>query len=189
MTTLHWIDYVILGVLALSVLTGLIRGFVRELVALSVWIAAIWVAYTYAPQISPWFRSYFHDAKIQYAASFIVLLLATLLVGSLLSSTLSFILNRSPLKGTDRMLGMGFGLARGMFIVALLIGILNLTALTKEETFKHALLYAKFKPLSTWLFSFMPEKMQPAADKQKQQATTQEESHADTHPSTTEQLQ
>ncbi|MDX2347117.1 MAG: CvpA family protein [Legionella sp.] len=155
--TLHWVDYAIILVLALSVLTGLIRGFVKELVALCVWMAAIWVAYTYSSEISPWFQSYFHDASLRIAASFIVLLLVTLLVGSLVSSTLSFLLNHSPLKGSDRLLGMGFGLARGMFIVALLIGIINLTSLAKDTEFKTSLLYTRFKPLSEWLFSFMPD--------------------------------
>jgi membrane protein required for colicin V production len=155
--TLQWVDYAIILILALSVLTGLVRGFVKELVALCVWVAAIWVGYKYSPEISPLLQSYFHDETLRVAASFIALLLATLLIGSLVSSALSFLLNHSPLKGSDRLLGMGFGLARGMFIVALLIGMVNLTSLAKDTEFKHSVLYARFKPLSTWLFSFMPD--------------------------------
>jgi membrane protein required for colicin V production len=155
--TLHWIDYAIILILTLSVLTGLIRGFVRELIALCVWVTAIWVGYTYAPKVSPLLISYSHDATLRIAVSFIGLLLATLLAGSLLSSILSFILNRSPLKGTDRLLGMGFGLVRGVFIIALLIGIINLTSLAKDTEFKDSHLYARFKPMSIWVFSLMPD--------------------------------
>ncbi|MCH9689831.1 MAG: CvpA family protein [Gammaproteobacteria bacterium] len=154
--TLHWIDYVIILILTLSVLTGLIRGFVRELIALCVWVTAIWVGYTYAPKVSPLLISYSHDPTPRIAISFIGLLLATLLAGSLLSGILSFILNRSPLKGTDRLLGMGFGLVRGVFIIALLIGIINLTSLAKDTEFKDSHLYARFKPMSIWIFNLMP---------------------------------
>ncbi len=155
--TLHWVDYAIILVLSLSVLTGLVRGFVRELIALCVWVTAIWVGYTYAPEVSPLLRSYLHDGALRTTVSFILLLLATLLIGGLMSTALSFILNRSPLKGTDRLLGMGFGLVRGVFIVALLIGIINLTSLAKDSEFRHSHLYGRFKPVSQWLFSFTPQ--------------------------------
>ena len=40
---LQWVDLAIIAVIGLSVLTGLFRGFVKELVALCVWILAIWL--------------------------------------------------------------------------------------------------------------------------------------------------
>ena len=154
--SLDWIDYAILLIIALSVLTGLVRGFIKELIALCVWIVAIWVGLHYSEYLSPHLRSYVQDATVRAAASFVILLLGTLLAGSLMSSILSFVLTRTPLKGTDRLLGMGFGLARGIFIVVLLIGMLNLTTVTKDSDFKHSLLYLRFKPLSDWMFSFTP---------------------------------
>jgi membrane protein required for colicin V production len=157
--TLHWIDYVIMLVLGLSVLTGLVRGFVRELIALSVWLTAIWAGFTYAPALGPWLKHYIHDGTIRSMVGFVLILLATLFIGGVVSAALSFVLNRSPLKGTDRMLGMGFGFVRGVFIIALLIGMANLTSIAKDKEFKQSLLYARFKPLSQWLFSFMPEVM------------------------------
>ncbi|MDF1678602.1 MAG: CvpA family protein [Legionellaceae bacterium] len=157
MAHLHWVDYGIILILTLSVLTGLIRGFVRELIALCVWVTAIWVGYTYSPEVSPFLRGYLHDGALRTTISFILLLLVTLLVGGLVSTALSFILNRSPLKGTDRLLGMGFGLVRGTFIVALLIGVVNLTSLAKESEFKQSQLYGRFKPVSDWMFGFMPQ--------------------------------
>ena len=52
---------------------------------------------------------------------------------------------------------MGFGLVRGVFIIALLIGIINLTSIAKETEFKDSHLYARFKPMSVWIFSLMPK--------------------------------
>ncbi len=157
MMAFHWVDYVILLVLALSVLTGLVRGFIRETIALCVWISAIWVGFTYASELSPWLRTYIQDNVLRTTVGFILLLLATLLVGGLVSTALSFVFNRSPLRGTDRLLGMGFGFVRGVFIIALLIGVVNLTSFGKDASVKHSKMYAHFGPLSQWLFSFMPD--------------------------------
>ncbi len=187
--TLHWVDYAIILVLSLSVLTGLVRGFVRELIALCVWVTAIWVGYTYAPEVSPLLRSYLHDGALRTTVSFILILLATLLVGGLTSTALSFVLNRSPLKGTDRLLGMGFGFVRGVFIVALLIGIVNLTSLAKDSEFKHSRLYARFKPISEWLFSFMPQVLQQVNHLQTKEKSPPETTEPDNQDNPIETLQ
>jgi len=152
----HWIDYAIILVVGLSVITGLMRGFVKELIALSVWILALWLGFKYSPDVSALLKPYIPDNTLRGALSFILLLLSILLAGGLISTALSFILNRSALKGTDRLLGMGFGFLRGTFIVALLIGVVNLTSLGRDADFQQSKLYARFKPLSTWMFGFMP---------------------------------
>lgn len=156
MMNLHWVDYAILFIVGLSMMTGLIRGFVRELIALCIWVSAIWIGYHYSSEVSPYLRSYLEDNMLRQIASFVLLMLGTVLVGSILSSILSFILSRSPLKGTDRLLGMAFGFVRGTFIVALLIGVIHLTSLASDSEFRNAPIYLRFQPISTWMFSLMP---------------------------------
>ncbi|MDF1828062.1 MAG: CvpA family protein [Legionellaceae bacterium] len=156
MMTLHWIDYAIIALIGLSVFTGLMRGFVKELIALGIWIVAIYLGFTYAPVVSVALKPYIPDTSLRGILSFVALLLGTLICGGLFNMLLSMILNRSGLKGTDRLLGMGFGFARGTFIVALLLGVMNLTSLANTTDFNQSKLYPRFKPLSTWMFSFMP---------------------------------
>ncbi|NCT56600.1 MAG: CvpA family protein [Legionella sp.] len=154
--TLHWIDYAIIALIGLSVFTGLMRGFVKELIALGIWIVAIYLGFTYSPVLSVALKPYIPDASLRGILSFVAILLGTLICGGLLNMLLSMILNRSGLKGTDRLLGMGFGFARGTFIVALLLGVMNLTSLANTTDFNHSKIYPRFKPLSVWMFSFMP---------------------------------
>ena len=52
---MNWIDYTILGVLALSVLVGLWRGLVSEVLSLASWIVAFWVAWTFGPMVAAQF--------------------------------------------------------------------------------------------------------------------------------------
>jgi membrane protein required for colicin V production len=55
---LQWVDIAIISVIGLSVLTGLFRGFVKELVALCVWVLAIWLGINYSQSLDPWLQSY-----------------------------------------------------------------------------------------------------------------------------------
>lgn len=156
MMTWHWIDYAIIALVGLSVFTGLMRGFVKELIALGIWIVGIYLGFTYSPALSVMLKPYIPDASLRTILSFVVLLIGTLVAGGILNMFLSMILNRSGLKGTDRLLGMGFGFARGTFIVALLIGVMSLTSIAQDVDFNHSKIYPRFKRLSTWMFSFMP---------------------------------
>jgi membrane protein required for colicin V production len=153
----HWIDYAILGIIVLSVITGVFRGFVKELIALGVWILAIWMAFHYSQTLAPYLEPYVHDKMIRSAIAVVIILFGTLIVGSLFNAFLSFILHRTGLSGTDRLLGMGFGFIRGIFIVSLLILIVNLTATSSSMEYrKQSQLYAYFDPVVHWLDQFTP---------------------------------
>lgn len=153
----HWIDLAIIGIIALSVVTGLIRGFVKELVALCVWVIAIWVAYHYSPSLNPWLLKYIQDNTIRTIAAFILLLVATLIAGGIVNALLSFALKRSGLSGTDRLLGMGFGFVRGVFIIAFILAVVKMTSLPYQEYARQSQLYSKFDPVVDWICGYLPD--------------------------------
>lgn len=152
----YTIDLIIIGIISLSVLTGLIRGFIKELVALCVWILAIWVAYNYSSSLDPWLQPYLQDKTMRTGCAFVILLLGTVLIGGLINALLGFILRRSGLSGTDRLLGMGFGFARGIVIVAVIMAALRMTSLPLEYS-RESKLYAQFTPVVNWVYVMMPE--------------------------------
>ncbi len=115
------------------------------------------LAYTYTPLIDPWLQPYIQDKTARMVVSFIIILLSTIIVGGLINALLSFILRRSGLSGTDRILGMGFGFVRGVFIVALMITVVKMTSLPQQEYTEKSRLYAKFDPLVDKLSGYMPE--------------------------------
>jgi membrane protein required for colicin V production len=171
---LHTVDYIILAVIGLSVLTGLFRGFVKELIALCVWVLAIWLGFTYMHSLDPWLKPYIDDDAVRTAVGFIIILLSTLLMGAIINALLSFVLHRTGLSGTDRVLGMVFGFVRGVFIVALVIVVLNMTSMGKKEDFTNkSLLYSEFNPLVNWISSFMPDFIKHAKIFDKDSNTTE----------------
>jgi membrane protein required for colicin V production len=155
--SLNWLDYVIFTIIGLSILTGIFRGFVKELIALIVWILAIWLAYRYSQSLDPMLQSYIQDKNIRMAMSFMAILLATLIVGGLFNALLSFILTNTGLSGMDRLMGMGFGLVRGVFIVALVMLVFKVTAFPSNQYIDKSILYAKFDPLVNLMTGYVPD--------------------------------
>ena len=153
----HWLDYAIIAVIGLSVITGLFRGFIKELIALCVWILAIWLALTYSSELDSWLLPYIQDKTARTAVAFVAILLATIIIGGLFNALLSFILRRSGLSGTDRLLGMGFGFVRGVFIVSLIMLVVKMSSVSHQEYTSKSTLYAKFDPLVNGLYGYMPE--------------------------------
>lgn len=161
---LHWIDLTILGIVTLSILTGLIRGFVKELIAFCAWVAAIWVALHHTQWASTWLKPYIADTTIRNIASVIVVLLATLILGGIVNMVVSFFIKRSGLTSMDRVLGMGFGFARGVFIVSLLLVVVRMTSLPQEQYMASSRLYSAFNPVVDWLAARMPTVIEQIKD-------------------------
>lgn len=153
----YWLDYAIVGVIGLSIITGMFRGFVKELIALGVWVLAIWLASTYSQHVCVWVRPYIADKTACIVVSFVAILVGTLISGAIVNTIISLLLHRSGLSGIDRLLGMGFGFVRGIFIVALLMLVVKMTSLPSDEYRSKSRLYARFDPLVNWIYGYTPD--------------------------------
>lgn len=153
---MFWLDMAIIVVIALSVLTGLFRGFVKELISLVVWILAIWMSIHFSDQLDPYLSSYIHQEAMRSGAAFLIIFFGTLLLGGIVNAVLSFILKKTGLSGTDRVLGMGFGFIRGVFIVSVMIVGVRMTNMPEDDYRRQSNLYAKFDPLVNSIASYVP---------------------------------
>lgn len=178
-SALHWIDYTIIAILALSALTGLVRGFIKEIVALSVWVAAGWLAFAYAKPVSAWLGAYIHDKTAQVVLAYIVIIVGTLLIGGILNTMLSFMMHHSGLNGTDRLLGLGFGAVRGVFVVALILVVVRISALPEEEYRKQSQLYAYFTPVVNWLYRYTPDLIKRVEELDHHKGSPKKQKHVD----------
>jgi membrane protein required for colicin V production len=115
------LDICVLIVIGVSSIFGLTRGFVREVVAVTAWIAAIYIARLYSPFLIPFFASITDNETGRYVLAFAVLSLGTLIVGAIVNKFMSRLVSMAGLQMTDRLLGAAFGIARGVIIVAVLV--------------------------------------------------------------------
>ncbi len=152
-----WIDYAIVGLIVISLIIGLLRGFIREAFALVIWIAAIWIGLSFSRELSSLLTSVITQPSLQIAAAFGLLFVFTLILGAVVSFLLGELIKKTGLSGLDRLLGMIFGIARGAVVVALLIMLAGLTPLPEDPWWRESKLIPPFQTLATWLKRQIPQ--------------------------------
>ncbi len=125
---MNWADYLIIVLIALSMLIGLWRGLLREVISLTTWIAAFAIALLFAEDGAAHLTPY-------------------------------LVVHYTGLTGTDRVLGMAFGLARGAAVIAVLVLAAGLTPLPKDPWWQQALLLRHFQESAVWLRDFLPPEL------------------------------
>jgi membrane protein required for colicin V production len=121
-----WLDIGLLAFLALSMLIGLMRGFVFELLSLAGWFVAYFAARFGTPVAQPWLHIGEPGSNLNYGATFACVFLVALVVWSIAARLVRALIRATPLSAIDRVLGAGFGLVRGLIVLliaVLLIGV------------------------------------------------------------------
>lgn len=154
---MNWADYAIIAVLALSVLVGLWRGLVSEVLALAIWVAAFWVAWMFGPRVATAFQGSIDEPSIRIILGYVLCFVGVLVVGALIKFVMAKLIEGTGLSGSDRMLGMLFGLARGVLLVALLVFLLGFTPFTRDPWWHQSKLLPTFITTADWLGQHVPE--------------------------------
>jgi membrane protein required for colicin V production len=150
------VDLIIIAILGLSVLVGLWRGLISEVLALVTWIAAFWVAWRYGPLVSAHFDRSVDNPILRMLIGYGICFIAVLIVGALARFVLHQLVDGTGLGGTDRLLGMIFGFARGVLLVTLVVFLVNLTSFTREPMWQQSTLLPQFKGMAAWLEQELP---------------------------------
>jgi membrane protein required for colicin V production len=151
-----WIDILIIGIIALSAVISLVRGFVREALSLATWIAAFWIAWLFFRPLAAQFEGWIEVPSIRLGLAYGVLLITVLLLGALINHFMTLLVNSTGLSGTDRLLGVFFGAARGAVVVAILILLAGLTPFPQDPWWGASEMIPHFQELAVWLKQFLP---------------------------------
>lgn len=149
-------DYLALVIIGISIILSVMRGLLIEVLSIMGWVAAFFVAKTYASQVMPMMPADIPTESMRILAAFLVLFFATLLVASLLGIALSAIFKRIGLGWLNRLLGAAFGMARGLLIVCILVFLAGLTAAPKDERWRNAMFSAPIEALVISLLPWIP---------------------------------
>lgn len=154
-----WVDYVIVGIIGVSALLSLWRGFIQEALSLLTWLVALWVAIMFFEDLGIWLARWVSVPSARDVVAFIALFLSVLILGAVVNYLISQLVSRTGLTATDRALGIVFGIARGVMIVAVLVLLAGLTAVPEDPWWQESLLIAHFQDLALWLRSFLPQEV------------------------------
>lgn len=153
---MNWVDYAIVAVVLVSTLTSLLRGFAREALSLAGWVLAIWIGLAFAPRLAARFTGDGVPAAVAVGIAFVVLVVLTLVVAGLVNYLVGQLIDKTGMDGTDRLLGLVFGLARGAVVVAALVLLGGLTVAPQTEWWRQSALLAHFTDLALWLRGYLP---------------------------------
>lgn len=123
-----WLDYAVAGVFVASVAWGIWRGLVREIVAILGWLVAFLAASLFAGPLSLHVPEAIPTPELRNVAAFAGIFLCALVATSLLGMLLARLVSAVGLGALDRLLGAGFGAARGAVLVLALALLAGLTA-------------------------------------------------------------
>jgi membrane protein required for colicin V production len=150
MDQIVWADWAFLVVIGISGLLSLRRGFVKECLSLVSWVAAFVIARLFTPNLEQVLVDSISTPSLRYIAAFTTLFICVLLVGALISRLICELVRVTGLSATDRVLGMFFGLARGVVLSIVAVALLRLTPLESDEWWQQSIAIEKLQMLEKW---------------------------------------
>ncbi len=149
-------DYAVLVIVAVSILISVIRGLVREVLALLAWVAAFAVATLLGADVAASMPQAIPTEELRLLTGFLIVFVGVLLVMSLAAMAISRLVKRAGLGVEDRMFGMLFGLARGGLIVLVLVMLAGLTTLPRDPLWRNAMLSSQLESLAIYVKAWLP---------------------------------
>jgi membrane protein required for colicin V production len=133
-----WVDWVLLVVLLVSVLVGLWRGLVFEVLSLAGWVAAFIAAQALAPALASVLPIGVPGSALDHGVAFLVAFVLALVLWALASRLVRLLIDATPLQPVDRVLGGVFGLARGAVLLLVIATVVLLTPAQRSPAWQQS---------------------------------------------------
>ncbi len=124
-------DIVMGAVVVVSAVFGLMRGFLREVLSLVIWAAALLAGRAFARPVGA-LLGLEVGTGLQTAVGFTTVFLVVVVCGAIVQRVVGRLVDSTGLSGTDRTLGLVFGTARGALIVLVALIMLRPFVETRE---------------------------------------------------------
>jgi membrane protein required for colicin V production len=152
-------DWIMVLVLAASVILGLLRGLVAEVFSLASWVVAFIAAKLGAAAVAALLPMDVESEGMRNIVGFIVVFLVVMILVMLLGRVIKGAVGAVGLGGADKAVGGAFGLLRGVVILVGLTLVAGLTALPQTDFWKNALSSRVLEMLATEAMPLLPAKV------------------------------
>jgi len=153
-------DLIFFAIIIASAIFALIRGGVNEILSLSSWFIALWLMHRYGEWVnnhlvphqvtSPLLRSI-----IIYGAIFI----AVAIIIALIKKLFARIISGLGLGGLNYLVGLVFGVVRGVFLCALVIIIIEMFSLDSLHSWNKSKAYFIISPALALIINAIPQSL------------------------------
>lgn len=152
-----WIDLAIVVVVALSAIIGFFRGFLRETLGLAIWILAFYLAFLLAAPASDYLQRWIDADSVRLAVAFAIIFIAVLIVGAIANYLLGRLVSQTGLAGTDRVLGIVFGVVRGVVVLIVLVLLAGVTPVPRDNWWQQSIFIAQLETGALWVRGYLPD--------------------------------
>jgi membrane protein required for colicin V production len=122
---MNWLDLVLALILLASGIAGLRRGFSRQVIGLIAGVLALLLGIWFYGTAGSYLMPYSSSRTMANAGGFALVFCGVLLLGALVSFVVGTFLKVTGLSIVDHLLGVGFGLLRGLvFAIAIIMGVM-----------------------------------------------------------------
>lgn len=157
---MNWVDFVIIGIIVISVVVSFFRGFLREALSLLVWGLAIYFSLKYYGVLEPLLPSgYGLPSTVRLVLSGIAILLGVLIIGGIFTWIVGSIFDKSGMSGTDRVAGILFGGLRGVILVVIIVLIISFLPFKDESWWKESKVVPHFTEMAEWVKVRLPDEI------------------------------
>ena len=155
-------DIIILICFLPAVISGIMKGFIEQAIALVSLILGAWLAFKFSTVVSGWLQPYFEVSEtVLNVISFAVIMVAVVLVLFVLSKILTGVTKLVMLGWLDRLLGLVFALLKAgllIGIVIILFDTLNFKfEFVDEKVLDESVLYAPIRDIAYVIFPYLKE--------------------------------
>lgn len=156
---LGWMDLAMLAALALSVVVGLVRGLVFEVLSLAGWVVAYFAAPWFAVDLVPYLPVGEPGSALRHGVALLVVFIVVLLIWSLLARLVRSLLHATPLSVIDRVGGGAFGLLRGAVLLLVLATLVQVSPAAQSGVWQQSVGGAWLQQALRTLRPLLPSEM------------------------------
>jgi membrane protein required for colicin V production len=150
------LDLAIIGIVVISSIISLFRGFLKEVISLIFWLLAFVLGFKLSPLFSQMLPDSISDPITRVVVAGVILFVLTLLIGGLVNFLVQHFVEMAGLSWPNRVLGGAFGLLRGLVIVTVLVMAAGLSPLPRQPIWLGSALVAPFVDIAVQMRDTLP---------------------------------
>ncbi|GED21888.1 hypothetical protein HHA01_08650 [Halomonas halmophila] len=154
---LTWIDWLCIAVLALTAITGLFRGLVREALGLASWVVALLAARWLSQPVAERLASLIESPDGRLVLAFVLVVFAVILACGLVIRVMHAAVEWVGMGLFNRLAGAAFGAAKGAAVLVLATVLIGLTPLSQLNAWQDAELRPRLEQLRGWAVGYLME--------------------------------
>ena len=150
------VDALFLIIISLSILVGILRGLIKEVISISSLIVSIWASINFGASVGSYFEFWINEPKFQLWVGMIATFVSIIIIGMILARILSKIFRLSLSTKIDRILGASFGFFRGCLLTSIFVLGGQLTNAPESDWWNRSNLIPYSKLLADKMIEYIP---------------------------------